>query len=554
MNQNRKKLNILLPFAFALILVIGIMLGSSLKNNQSNSTESTWQNISFRSKNSDKLRNVVNYIVNEYVDTIDGKKLEDDAINALLLQLDPHSSYIPATDLSAYTEPLEGNFDGIGIEFNIQKDTILVVAAISGGPSEALGIQSGDRIIKVDDEVVAGIGITNEMVMKKLRGKRNTKVKVSILRRGSKALIDYTITRGQIPIFSIDVSYMLSNDIGYIKISRFAATTFKEYLLAFDELKAKGMKNLILDLRDNPGGYLNAAVDLCDEFLEEGNKIVYTQGKARKKEDYLATSKGGFEKGGLVVLVDEGSASASEILAGAVQDNDRGWVVGRRSFGKGLVQEEIRFNDGSAMRLTIARYYTPTGRSIQRPYDKGKESYYEHLLSQLNGEEISDSNEEDNIKDSTIFETPLGRIVYGGGGIYPDYIVEIDTAGYSRFLSEIARKGLINQFALNYVDQNRANLKQQFADAESFKKNFNVQSVLRNFRTFIEKEGVNPNAKEEAQSAVLLYPQLKAFIGRALYGNEGFYPIIHERDPVIKKAMDLMKNKIAISAKKTKDL
>jgi carboxyl-terminal processing protease len=554
MNQNRKKLNILLPFAFALILVIGIMLGSSLKNNQSNSTESTWQNISFRSKNSDKLRNVVNYIVNEYVDTIDGKKLEDDAINALLLQLDPHSSYIPATDLSAYTEPLEGNFDGIGIEFNIQKDTILVVAAISGGPSEALGIQSGDRIIKVDDEVVAGIGITNEMVMKKLRGKRNTKVKVSILRRGSKALIDYTITRGQIPIFSIDVSYMLSNDIGYIKISRFAATTFKEYLLAFDELKAKGMKNLILDLRDNPGGYLNAAVDLCDEFLEEGNKIVYTQGKARKKEDYLATSKGGFEKGGLVVLVDEGSASASEILAGAVQDNDRGWVVGRRSFGKGLVQEEIRFNDGSAMRLTIARYYTPTGRSIQRPYDKGKESYYEHLLSQLNGEEISDSNEEDNIKDSTIFETPLGRIVYGGGGIYPDYIVEIDTAGYSRFLSEIARKGLINQFALNYVDQNRANLKQQFADAESFKKNFNVQSVLSNFRTFIEKEGVNPNAKEEAQSAVLLYPQLKAFIGRALYGNKGFYPIIHERDPVIKKAMDLMKNKIAISAKKTKDL
>jgi carboxyl-terminal processing protease len=554
MIQNRKKLNILLPFAFALILVIGILLGSSLKNNQSNSTESTWQNISFRSKNSDKLRNVVNYIVNEYVDTIDGKKLEDDAINALLLQLDPHSSYIPATDLSAYTEPLEGNFDGIGIEFNIQKDTILVVAAISGGPSEALGIQSGDRIIKVDDEVVAGIGITNEMVMKKLRGKRNTKVKVSILRRGSKALIDYTITRGQIPIFSIDVSYMLSNDVGYIKISRFAATTFKEYLLAFDELTAKGMKNLILDLRDNPGGYLNAAVDLCDEFLEEGSKIVYTQGKARKKEDYLATSKGGFEKGGLVVLVDEGSASASEILAGAVQDNDRGWVVGRRSFGKGLVQEEIRFNDGSAMRLTIARYYTPTGRSIQRPYDKGKESYYEHLLSQLNGEEVSDTTDESSTKDSTIFETPLGRIVYGGGGIYPDYIVERDTAGYSRFLSEIARKGLINQFALNYVDQNRANLKQQFADAESFKKNFNVQSVLSNFRAFIEKEGVKPNAKEEAQSAVLLYPQLKAFIGRALYGNKGFYPIIHERDPVIKKAMDLMKNKIAISAKKSNDL
>jgi carboxyl-terminal processing protease len=542
MSTPNKSYKIILPFAFAVVMAAGVLIGSFLNSSQSNNGDGL-QKISFRNKNSDKLRNVIQYIVNEYVDSLDQKQLEDDAIEALLAQLDPHSSYIPAKDLSTYTEPLEGNFDGIGIEFNIQKDTILVVAAISGGPSEALGIQSGDRIIKVDDELVAGIGITNEQVMKKLRGKRNTKVKVSILRRGKKELLDFNITRGQIPIFSIDVSYMLSNDVGYIKISRFAATTYREYLEAFESLQSSGMKKLILDLRDNPGGYLNAAVDLCDEFLDEGKNIVYTQGNARKREEYTATSDGGFKQGALVVLVDEGSASASEILAGAIQDNDRGWVLGRRTFGKGLVQEEIRFQDGSAMRLTVSRYYTPSGRSIQKPYEKGSKSYYEHLFQELNGENNADSS---SIADTMIYRTSMGRIVYGGGGIMPDHIIPRDTSGYSKMLSDISRKGLINQFSLVWVDQNRSMLKKAFPDANTFKNKFDITPYLPEFRNFIQKEGISFKPEDEKQSSKVLYMQIKAFVGRALYGNKGFFPIIHERDPAIKKALELLQTEIAI--------
>ncbi|MFN4122640.1 MAG: S41 family peptidase [Flavobacteriales bacterium] len=541
-SNSYNKYKIWLPLIFAIILATGIFIGNNL-NFGSRSDIPGVPAISFKGKNVDKLSSVINYILKEYVDSLDQKKLEDDAIIALLEQLDPHSSYIPAKELASYTEPLEGNFDGIGIEFNIQRDTILVVAAISGGPSEALGIQSGDRIIKVDDELVAGVGITNEQVMKKLRGKRNTKVKVSILRKGKNGLIDFNITRGQIPIFSVDVHYMLTNDIGYIKISRFAATTFREYLEAFDALKEKGMKKLVLDLRDNPGGYLTAAVDLSDEFLDKGKQIVYTQGNNRKREDFTATSRGGFEKGALVVLVDEGSASASEIVAGAVQDNDRGWVVGRRSFGKGLVQEEIRFQDGSAMRLTIARYYTPTGRSIQKPYDKGNRGYYEQLIEQLSGE----TTKKDSLaKDSTVYVTPGGRTVYGGGGIYPDYIVERDTSGYSKMLSEIARKGLINQFALNYADQNRNQLMKAYPDAESFQKKFDANNVMPDFRTYVTKEGINYSMTEEKLSVAVLQTQVKAFIGRALHGNKGFFPVLHERDPAIKKSLELLQKNRAI--------
>jgi len=544
--NNQKNNKILLPLLFSGVLVVGIWLGNFLNFNNNPSSTSANTGFSFKAKGSDKIRSVLNYILKDYVDTLDEKKIEDDAINALITQLDPHSAYIPAKDLASYTEPLEGNFDGIGIEFNIQNDTILVVAAISGGPSEALGISSGDRIVKVDDEQVAGIGITNEQVMKKLRGKRNTKVKVQIVRRGIKEPLEFVISRGQIPIFSLDVSYMINGDIGYMKISRFAATTFQEYLKAFDELKGQGMKKLILDLRDNPGGYLNAAVDLCDEFLEQGNKIVYTQGKARKKEEHNATSEGGFEKGGLVVLVDEGSASASEILAGAIQDNDRGWVVGRRSFGKGLVQEEMRFNDGSAIRLTIARYYTPSGRCIQKPYDKGIDQYYQQLIDQVNGSSKIDSSQ----FDSTIYETKGGRIVYGGGGINPDYVVDRDTAGYSRLLADVARKGLFNSFSIFYVDQNRKSLQSKYPDANKFRLAFNANDAIEEFKNYIQKNEVPINESDLKQSSLVIKTQLKAFIGRVLYGNKGYFPVIHERDPAIKKALELLNKNMAISARK----
>jgi carboxyl-terminal processing protease len=335
----------------------------------------------FRTGQFNKLNDVINYISNEYVDTVNSRALVESTIEDMLHQLDPHSSYIPGEDLQAMNEPLEGNFDGIGVEFHIQDDTIMVVSALAGGPSEQLGIQAGDRIIRVEGKNVGGIKITNTQVMQLLRGPSGTMVKVTILRRSTGQTIDFTIKRGKIPIYSVDVGYMLNRETGYIKIGHFADKTYDEYLKAFADLKEKGMQNLILDLRGNPGGYLKTAIQIADEYLPDGKMIVYTEGRNRPKETFRATSRGFFEEGALVILIDEGSASASEIVSGAVQDWDRATIVGRRSFGKGLVQEQSEFPDGSAVRLTVARYYTPTGRSIQKPYTAGYEQYETELLS-----------------------------------------------------------------------------------------------------------------------------------------------------------------------------
>ena len=486
------------------------------------------------------MQDVMQYILNEYVDTLNQKTFQDEAITAMLSKLDPHSSYIPASELDQVTEQLEGNFDGIGVEFNIQRDTIMVVAAITGGPSEALGIQSGDRIVKIEGKTVAGKKITNEDVIKQLRGKSGTKVKVSIFRPGQKSLRDFTITRGKIPIYSLDASVMLDQQTGYIKISRFAATTYNEYLKAFGELRMKGMKKLILDLRDNPGGYLNAAVDLSDEFLPRGKKIVYTQGQARPKEDYTATAKGGFETGDLVVLIDEGSASASEIVSGAIQDNDRGWVVGRRSFGKGLVQEEVRFDDGSAMRLTIARYYTPTGRCIQRPYDQGTDEYYQEITERMSG--TSKNKAAADKKDSLAYKTSAGRTVYGGGGVTPDVTIEADTSGYSEYLAKVVSNGLINRFSFEYVDARRKELKSRYPSAENFASQFPVNGLLPDFYAFAAKNGVASDPKGQAVSWGIISNQLQALIGRALYGNSGFYLSQTRNDATVKKALELLRS------------
>lgn len=543
MNSNRSRVTLFLPFLLGAAIAAGVFIGYFLSGAGAGSKGGGFRGMG----KSDKLRDVLNYITEEYVDTINSKKLEEDAIVSLLEQLDPHSAYIPAKDLQGVSEQLEGNFDGIGVEFNIQRDTIMVVAAITGGPSESLGIQSGDRIVRIEGKNIAGIGVKNDDVIKKLRGERGTKVKVGILRPGNKRITDYTITRGQIPIYSVDASYMASPGIGYIKISRFAATTYDEYLKAFNKLSLLGMKKLILDLRDNPGGYLNAAVDICDEFLPKGKKIVYTQGKARKREDFDATAKGGFETGSLVVLIDEGSASASEIVSGAVQDNDRGWVVGRRSFGKGLVQEEVRFDDGSAMRLTIARYYTPTGRCIQKSYKDGIDAYYHELGERYSRGEMASL---DSMKrmDSIAYKTPAGRVVFGGGGIMPDVFVPVDTSGYSIYLSEVAAKGLINRFAFDYIDAHRSELKKQYPTAELFAKGFQAAALLPAFSAFVEKNGVKADAKGMAASSEIIRSQVQALMGRALYGNDGFYTILNSRDKAVLKAIELLNSNKLVSA------
>ncbi len=532
--MNRPKFYIYLPIVFVLVLILGIFVGSSFNFN-------TGGIISVDASNKyHKIEEILKYVSQEYVDTINEKALVEKTIVSMLQNLDPHSTYITADELQANNEPLKGHFEGIGVEFNIVMDTICVVAAIPGGPSEGVGIQAGDKIIKVEGKTVAGVKITNQGVMEKLKGEGGTKVKVSILRRGKPQLLDFTITRGTIPIYSIDVAYMVAPKTGYIKISRFAATTYDEYMSAFNKLKKQGMQQLIVDLRGNGGGFLNTAVDIADEFLSAGKEIVYTQGKARPRKDYKATSKGSFENGKLFILIDDGSASASEILAGAIQDNDRGTIVGRRSFGKGLVQEQSEFTDGSGMRLTIARYYTPTGRCIQKPYTEGLEAYYEEEGKRFKNGELQNV---DSIKvaDSLKFKTPAGKIVYGCGGITPDVFVSIDTIGHSSYLAQVSYNGLINDFAFDYADKERKNLK-AFKTVQKFNSDFTITTpVFNEFIAYAEKNKIKRNEKQINASQEIIKTQLKALIARNIWSNEGFYPVIQTQDDVLKKAIGLMR-------------
>lgn len=536
MNEQRKTRKIFQPIIFAFILALGFFLGSYLTSSQLTS-----RNIFFKTKNNqfNKINDVVSYIEQEYVDTINEKKLVDKSIEDLLQNLDPHSAYIPLEDVKAVNEPLEGNFEGIGIEFHIQYDTIMVVTTISGGPSEAVGLRAGDRIIAVNDKNIAGIKITNEDVFKQLRGEGGTKVKVSVLRRGVTKPIIFNITRGKIPIKSIDVAFMADAETGYIKISRFAATTISEYKEEFAKLQTKGLKNLIIDLRGNPGGYLDAATALSDEFLPAKKLIVYTQGRARSKTQHFATNDGDFEKGNLVVLIDEGSASASEIVAGAVQDWDRGTVVGRRSFGKGLVQEQTVFPDGSAMRLTVARYYTPTGRSIQKSYKDGIEDYNDELEKRFKHGEFK-SADSIQFADSLKYKTPGGKIVYGGGGIMPDVFIPLDTTSDNEFTRSIFALGLVSEFTYDYVDKNRMMLK-AYPSFEVFNQKFTVtNNLFDDFVSLAIKNKVPVNGNSITISRPLVTNQLKAFIARQLFGNDGFYPVVLSDDKAFKKAVEIV--------------
>lgn len=525
-----------LPLIIFGMLAIGVFLGARLNTSFIQSkTIFTSRNTQFN-----KLSEIISYISNEYVDTIDQKTLVDNSIEKILQQLDPHSSYIPAEDLQAVNESLEGNFEGIGIEFYILDDTIMVVSAISGGPSEALGILPGDRIVTVNDENVAGVGISNREVLQKLRGKGGSEVSVQIARRGLKKLLPFKIIRGKIPIYSVDVAYMINDSTGLIKISRFAATTFDEFKKALGDLQSEGMIHLILDLRGNPGGYLDAAIRMADEFLPDKRLIVYTEGKSRPRSSYNATRNGDFETGSLAVLIDEGSASASEIVAGAVQDWDRAVIIGRRTFGKGLVQEQTVFPDGSALRLTIARYYTPTGRSIQKPYSKGYEDYQREIQDRISHGEL-ESADSIHFTDTLKFTTPGGKTVYGGGGIMPDFFIPLDTSVYSEYLQQVVSGAVISQFAYDYVDKNRKAL-DSYSSVKQFIKVFSVHDqLMRDFVKYAESKGVKRDENGLRISGSFISTQLKASIGRLLYRNEGFYPVLFEYDPVVLKAIKLFK-------------
>jgi carboxyl-terminal processing protease len=478
-----------------------------------------------------------------YVDTINDKKLSDAAVVAMLKELDPHSSYIPADELKEMNEPLLGKFEGIGIQFNILNDTLMVTQTIAGGPSEKLGIRAGDRIVKIDDVNVASVKLTNNDVLKKLRGDKGTKVKVAIARRGVAELLDFTITRDQIPLFSIDASYEIAPGVGYIKVSRFADNTANEFHAALEKLKAKGIKSLIVDLEGNGGGYLNRAVELADEFIADGKKVVYTRGRQTQPEDYMASTKGLFEAGKLIVLIDETSASASEIVSGAVQDWDRGLIIGRRSFGKGLVQKPFMLPDGSMIRLTVSHYYTPSGRCIQKPYTLGDEDAYEEdIYSRYKDGELFSA---DSIKltDSTKYYTNNKRLVYGGGGIIPDIFVPIDTTMRSDFYTELLRKNAFNDYILTYTDNNRTMLKEQYPTIETFRKSYNITSdFFEGFLTNAYKLGVKPNPEGLKTSEQLLKIQLRALIARNLWDVDAYFQIINDLNPTIKKALSCLQD------------
>jgi carboxyl-terminal processing protease len=531
-----KKYNVFLPIILSLVLISGVWIGYMLSSRVYAGTSFGKSN---QASTNDKINSLLEYIEYQYVDTINKKDLVEKTVTSMLQSLDPHSAYIAASEFESVNEPLEGNFDGIGVEFNIIRDTIRVITPVEGGPSEKIGIRAGDKLIKVEGKNVAGVKITNKQVFEKLRGKSGTIVAVTILRSGIKKPLEFKITRDAIPLYSLDADYMISQDIGYIKISKFAATTYEEYLKAFNGLTKQGMKKLILDLRGNPGGYLNAAVDISDEFLANGLQIVYTQGKANPKKTYKATEHGSFENNPLVILIDEGSASASEIVAGAIQDNDRGTIIGRRSFGKGLVQDQLQLPDGSAIRLTIARYYTPTGRCIQKPYTDDKDQYYNEEYSRYEHGELLN---EDSIKlDKTKqYKTPEGKTVYGGGGIMPDVFVPIDTAKTNSFLNKVFYSGTINSFAFEYADQHRSQLK-AYGSAKKYIDEFKVTTlVLEEFYAYCNAKGLTLNAGLKDKTSEALRPYLKAFIGRDVFDKDAYYPIINQTDKCILKATEVL--------------
>ncbi|MGM0503455.1 MAG: S41 family peptidase [Bacteroidota bacterium] len=532
--REKKIRKIYLPILFAIVLIAGIILGGLLSKNNGNNSSNAYQG-------KDKLLRIIDYIEQRYVDTVSIDELENAAIPAILEKLDPHSVYIPASEMQRVNEDLRGNFEGIGVVFNHQTDTAIIISVISGGPSDRAGVMAGDRIIKINDSLVAGQDIPSNDLVGMLKGEMGTKVKISLERKGVSDLIDAEIIRDKIPIYSVDVAYMVTDEIGYIKINRFAETTFREFLEGVEKLQKQNLKKLILDLRGNNGGYMVAATNIVDQFLEEGKLIVYTQGKASPRQEIYSSSRGKSKDVEVAVLQDEWAASASEILAGALQDNDRGTIIGRRSFGKGLVQEAYPLSDGSVIRLTIARYYTPTGRSIQKPYSDDKMEYYNDIYHRFqNGEfEAADSI---HFADSLKYTTPEGKVVFGGGGIMPDIFVPIDTTGYSKYYSEIIQKGIFQDFTFNYADENRKTLN-QLKTADAINNYLDSVNIFDQFVNYAEQNGISPQVKGFDKSRKITKVQIKANIARNILDDDGYYPIIKEIDRTLNIAVKFLEKK-----------
>ncbi len=532
--MNKSRIGIWMPALVVLALIVGIYFGARMQRLQLGSRVAP-------SKSANKVGSILNLIEENYVDSVDSKKIIEGAIPEILKQLDPHTVYIPAKDMVEVTEEMSGNFSGIGVQFSIQNDTIMVIDVISGGPSQKLGIRAGDRIVKVNDTIMAGVKVTNDMVLKKLRGKKGSKVNVSIARKGYAELLPFEIKRGEIPLTSVDVSYMINSNTGFIKVGRFAEKTYEEFMAGLDKLDQAGATQLIIDLRGNPGGYLGAVIKMVNEFLNNGELVVYTEGRTQPKRSYNTERKGSYLGKKVIVLVDEYSASASEIFAGAIQDNDRGTIIGRRTFGKGLVQEQIPFYDGSAIRLTVARYYTPAGRCIQKAYDKGLDDYYGDISRRYAHGEF-EQKDSIHYSDTIKYYTRNKRVVYGGGGIMPDIFVPVDTTGISPYYMKMTQKGLVYQFAFDYSDQNREALG-KLKSGKEFERYLKERNILKVFTEFAVKKGLPTEAVGLKTSGKIIEAQVIAYISRNIIGEEGFYSAISSIDAALIEALKALDKK-----------
>lgn len=542
----KNKYPIIASLALALGITLGVMLPreNQASNSHNSNTEISNTQVStfpMGSNNFNKLNYLLFLLKSMYVDSIKTEELTEKIIPLVLEELDPHSTYVPKDEVEMANDDLEGSFSGIGVQFNIQNDTIMVVDVISGGPSEKVGILPGDRIIEVNDSSFVGKDINNNKVLKTLRGKKDTKVNVGIKRSSSKETLYFTITRGDIPVNSVDIAYPITPKIGYIKVSRFGANTYNEFVTELTKLKKMGCEEFMIDLRYNSGGYLHAAIKMINEFLEKGELIVYTEGRSYPREDAIANGKGMFKDIKVCVLINEWSASASEIFAGAIQDQDRGVIIGRRSFGKGLVQQQMPLLDGSEVRLTIAHYYTPSGRSIQKPYEGGNLEEYEKDI--LNRYEHGEFFSSDSIvaSDSIKYYTKNGRVVYGGGGIMPDYFVPQDTTSHTPYYTEAQNKGYIYSFAFQYSDKNRSTLK-KFKEYNQLCEYLDKENINLQFYKFAESKGLTSETAGQTECADEINNILKAYICRNIIGDKAFYPILNSRDETIIKALEVMGN------------
>ncbi len=541
MEEERKrnsKYLIRLPILLSLSLCLGIFIGATMFDNGR-------PVIGIGSKNSKKLKDLLNYIDKYYVDTVDMDELTEYAIEQMLTKLDPHTSYIPAKDQEIANSHLQGNFEGVGIEFRIIKDTIYVVSTIPEGPSEIAGIQPGDKLVEVDGENVAGIGISQNDVVSKLRGERGTNVEVGVKRKKSEDILHFSIRRDKIPTKSVEVSYLIDEKTGYIKISAFGSKTYEEFDEGLTSLINQGMERLILDLRNNGGGYMHTAISITDELLDNEKLIVYTKGKVKQYNEYEKAGKAGkFEKGPLIVLINENSASASEIVSGALQDNDRALIVGRRSFGKGLVQRQIEFDDHSELRLTISRYYTPSGRSIQKSYEEGQENYNYDLSNRFQKGEYF-SADSIHFDESLKYSTLKGRTVYGGGGIMPDFFVPLDTSYSSDYLSDLNRNDAIVEFAYEYANEKQEELEK--IGLENFKKEMYInKEVMGDFIKFAKASGVEYVEKDFLKSKKYIETTIKSLVARRIWGEKGFYIVYNKEDDVMEKAISLFDEAVKI--------